>query len=194
MWFISRSLLANLGTRRLLVRCWWRSHSLGRSTLVLRLLILSIWRRIVWLLRRGIFADNLTLGEWLTVCAIQLLRNSALVSPHCMCGNKGLSLGTNRCEHTLLRKALAVGAATVLGLVESRASDLNCHCVSERDCERGTRRHSRPKLCGYHLLTDLASSAVPACNRSALARGGLSRVWHWCLLVLRRSVHLMWRR
>lgn len=47
-----------------------------------------------------------------------------LAAPDCVSGHKGLRLGRDGCEHAFLREALAVGAATVFGLIESRAADL----------------------------------------------------------------------
>ena len=47
-----------------------------------------------------------------------------LTAPDCVSGHKGLRLGRDGCEHAFLREALAVGAATVFGLIESRAADL----------------------------------------------------------------------
>ena len=73
-----------------------------RSIALWRLLILSILLWMIWLLRGSVFADNLALWEWLTVCAIKLLRDCALVAPYCMGRYKSLGLCRDRSEDTLL--------------------------------------------------------------------------------------------
>jgi hypothetical protein len=62
--------------------------------------------------------------KWLTVSSVQLLWWCTLLSPDGMRRNKSLRLGRDGREDTLLRETLTVGAATILGLIEARASDL----------------------------------------------------------------------
>lgn len=47
-----------------------------------------------------------------------------LAAPDCVSRHEGLGLGRDRCEHALLRETLAVCAATIFRLIESRAANL----------------------------------------------------------------------
>ena len=64
--------------------------------------------------------------RWHWVClTIELgVWRRLLSAPDCVSRDEGLCLGRDRCEDTFLREALAVGAATVLRLVEARATNL----------------------------------------------------------------------
>ena len=52
------------------------------------------------------------------------VRRRLLAAPDSVCWDEGLGLGGNRCENTLLGKALAVCAAAVFRLIKARAADL----------------------------------------------------------------------
>ena len=54
--------------------------------------------------------------------------------------NEGLCLGADRCKHALLGEPLAVGAASVFGLIKTRASDLQVHVNTARHICAYSRR------------------------------------------------------
>ena len=85
------------------------------------LLLLLLRRRRLSLLCRVL---GMLLRERLSIGAIQLLRWRPLVPPDGMRRYKCLCLRRDGRENAFLRKSLAVGAASIFRLIETRATNL----------------------------------------------------------------------
>jgi hypothetical protein len=130
------TLLAGLlALRRLLHVCLLRVHR--------RLLLVALRRRrVLARLLRRVWSGGLltTRGQWLAIGAVELrVRGRVLSTPHGMRRDERVSLGADRREHALLREALAVGAASIVRLVEAGAANLRR--------VRTTRNVIRPHCC-----------------------------------------------
>lgn len=140
MRLVKRSLLTRLGLltldrlhvrRRLLVhllllvarRWWW---VLPRLLLLLLLLALLVLLALLLTLLRCVRISSAVLRlQWLTVRAVKLgVRRRILAPPYGMRRDERLGLSTHGREDAFLRKALAVGAAAIFGLIEPRAANL----------------------------------------------------------------------
>lgn len=142
-----------------------RIHGLTRLLLVARrrwrilpgLLLPLRWVLIALLLRL-----LLVVGQRLSVCTIELgVGWRLLAAPDCVGGHKGLRLGRDGREHAFLREALAVGAATVFGLIEPRAADLPSPTVSA--CDRSPLAWCGLGRCG--IAHRRAVAGVHLCGR-----------------------------
>lgn len=156
----SIAILALLRHLSLLTRIWWRQSrsvwlvvrtlraGIGSLALLrvhgLLLVALRRWRILARLLLLTLLGSVLAVAavgrQWLTVCSVQLsVRRWVLAAPHRVRRHEGLSLRTHWREDTFLREAHAIGASTILGLLEARTSDLGDALAAKL---RKTRRAS----------------------------------------------------
>lgn len=115
---------------------WWTLkwlHVRLAWLLVHRSLLVALWRRRILatlLLRRVLVLAAAVLWKRLAVSAVELsVWWRVLATPDRVRWHEGLCLSTHWREDALLGEALAVGAASILRLVESRAADLHAHVL-----------------------------------------------------------------
>lgn len=176
----------------------WRSHLLRRLRIHTGLLVALRRRRILTLrLLLGWVGLATARRQRLTVRAVQLsIRWRVVAAPHGMRRHKSLRLGRHGREDTLLREANAVGAASVFGLIEARAADL------QHTSQRRQRMRSRAGvpcvsdnidkllLCADEELVAQVGTACPDADRAArtcvvaeggrgIGRGAEAASWPW---------------
>jgi hypothetical protein len=132
-------LLVRTLTTSLLTRVWGSSGLRGRDMSMRRSLLHVAWRhRIDWWALRRVALRRIGVLRWrvgiamllgrerLTISSVKLLWLCTLLSPDGMRRDECLRLGRDGCEDALLRETLAVGTATILRLIKTRASNLEC--------------------------------------------------------------------
>lgn len=177
VWLVVRTLRAGIGSLALLRVHGLLLVALRRWRILARLLLLALLRSVLAVAAVG--------RQWLTVCSVQLsVRRWVLAAPHRVRRHEGLSLRTHWREDTFLREAHAIGASTILGLLETRTSDL------------GDALAAKLRKDDAFQFSYLPTTTVSTRNGRALTWRRLSwRIAHLLRLRIRRWIHcLRWRQ